>query len=110
MTSSRSGRASRRSAGRPSIRYAWSNSVRSTLGRNFVNEARVGYSSSPVTFFDEMNVGMYEGTLANQKGFHLNFPSIGSQLDRCEPGAVSPGPQRHRPRHRRYVDLAQGQP
>ena len=58
----------------------------------------MGYSSSPVKFFNEMNVGMYEGTLANQKGFHLNFPSIGSQLT-----AASPAPS---PQDRNATDLA----
>jgi hypothetical protein len=55
-----------------------------------VNEARVGYSSAPVKFFEEMNVGMYTGSLANQKGFNIQFPNIGSDLTRASP---NPSPQ-----------------
>jgi hypothetical protein len=41
-------------AGQTSKRLAWSNSFRSTLSNNLVNEARVGYSGAPVKFFDEL--------------------------------------------------------
>ena len=33
--------------------------MRSTLRRQLVNEARIGYSGAPVTFFGEMNTGMF---------------------------------------------------
>ena len=46
-------------AGQTSVRLGLSNSLRSTLGRNFVNEARVGYSGAPVKFFDELNTEMF---------------------------------------------------
>ena len=68
-------------AGQSSIRLGWAGSVRSTLSRNLVNEARLGYSGAPVTFFGELNTGMY----TNQNGFQLNFPSVGSNL--TSPGA-----------------------
>jgi hypothetical protein len=78
-------------AGQTSIRWNWSNSVRSTLTQNLVNEARVGYSSSPVRFFDEMNVGMYTGSLANTNGYHLNFVAMdGTTLTAAGP---APTPQ-----------------
>jgi hypothetical protein len=77
-------------AGQTSIRLGISNTLRSTLGPSFVNEARVGYSGAPVKFFDEMNVGMYTGTLANTRGFHLNFPSVGSGLTGAARNAPSP--------------------
>jgi hypothetical protein len=77
-------------AGQSSKRLSWSNAVRSTLSNNLVNEARVAYSGAPVEFFKELNTGMYSGTLANQGGFHINFPSVGSGL--TSPGA-SPSPQ-----------------
>ena len=93
-------------AGLPGVRRAdlrfatrGATALRSTLGRNLVNEARVGYSSSPVKFFDEMNVGMYTGTLANQKGFHLNFPIDRVAADRGR----SPAPS---PQSRNATDLA----
>ncbi|HVL70016.1 MAG TPA: TonB-dependent receptor [Vicinamibacterales bacterium] len=77
-------------AGQSSIRIGWSNTLRSTLGRNFVNEARIGYSGAPVKFFDELNLGMYTGGIANTKGFHMAFPAVGSGL--TSPGAA-PAPQ-----------------
>jgi hypothetical protein len=77
-------------AGQSSERLSWSNSLRSTISSNLVNEGRVAYSGAPVTFFKEMNVGMYTGSLANQGGFHLDFPSVGS--DPTNAGAA-PAPQ-----------------
>jgi len=77
-------------AGQSSTRIGWSSSLRSTLGRNLVNEFRVGYSGAPVQFFAEMNTGMYTGTIANTKGFHVNFPALTSNL--TGPGAA-PAPQ-----------------
>ena len=58
-------------AGQSSERLSWSNAVRSTLSNSLVNEARVAYSGAPVTFFKELNTGMYSGSVANQGGFHL---------------------------------------
>ena len=85
-------------AGQSSKRLQWSNSLRSTLGRNLVNEARVGYSGAPVEFFKEMNPEMYTGSIANTKGFHVGFPSVGPAL--TGPGAT-PAPQ-----SRNATDLA----
>ena len=85
-------------AGQTSIRLGWSNTLRSTLGRNFVNEARVGYSGAPVKFFDELSVDMFTGPLANQKGFQINFPDVGEGLT-----AASPAPA---PQSRDATDLA----
>jgi len=59
--------------GQASIRLSWSNSLRSTLGRNFVNEVRVGYSGAPVKFSPELNVGMYTGDTVNTKGFNFGL-------------------------------------
>jgi hypothetical protein len=77
-------------AGQSSVRLGWAGSVRSTLRSNLVNEARVGYSGAPVQFFSELNLGMYNGPLANQNGFQLNFPAVGTGL--TNPGA-SASPQ-----------------
>ena len=74
-------------AGQSSVRLGWAGSVRSTLARSLVNEARVGYSGAPVSFFGELNLDMYQGPLANQKGFQLNFPSVGQGL--TSPGAAA---------------------
>ena len=68
------------SAGQDSTRIAFSSSLRSTLGRNLVNEARVGASGAPVQFFKQMTVDMLNGDVANTKGFQLNFPTVGSAL------------------------------
>ncbi|HVL66241.1 MAG TPA: TonB-dependent receptor [Vicinamibacterales bacterium] len=85
--------------GQTSIRLVLSNSLRSTLGRNLVNEFRVGYSGAPVKFFSEMNVGMYTGSVANQNGRSLIFPSVGSALTSA--GVTAPVPQ-----SRNATDLA----
>jgi hypothetical protein len=77
-------------AGQESVRMSWSAPVRSVLTSNLVNEARVGYSSSPVKFFDELNVGMFTGSTAPQAGFALTFPNVGSALQ--NPGPL-PAPQ-----------------
>jgi hypothetical protein len=77
--------------GQTSKRLVLSNSLRSTLGRNIVNELRVGYSGAPVQFFDEMNVGMYTGSVANQNGRSLIFPNVGSGLTSA--GVTGPVPQ-----------------
>jgi hypothetical protein len=74
-------------AGQESIRKGFSASLRSTLGRNIVNEARYGYSGGPVTFFGELNKDMWTDSAVNQQGFQINFPSIGST-----PTAPSPSP------------------
>jgi hypothetical protein len=69
-------------AGQNSKRLSWSNSLRSTLGGNFVNEARVAYASSPVTFFGELGRDLW----ADQAGFQLSFPHVTSP-------SASPVPQ-----------------
>jgi hypothetical protein len=66
-------------ASQTSERLGFSNSLRSTLNQNLVNEARVGYSGAPVVFFKELNTGMFGGTsVADQGGFHLNLGTIGA--------------------------------
>ena len=56
-----------------STRIGVSTSLRSTLGANIVNELRVGGSGAPVQFFPELNPGMFDGPLANQKGYALGI-------------------------------------
>ena len=81
-------------AGQSSVRWSWSNSVRSTLTQNIVNEARVGYSSAPVTFFKELNTGMFGGSVANQNGFQLDLsPNNGIDGTSLTDASASPSPQ-----------------
>ena len=77
-------------AGQTSVRLGLSNSLRSTLNRNVVNEFRVGYSGAPVKFFDEFSVSMYTGDVANTNGFHLNFPTLTSGLTGPAIGTATP--------------------
>jgi Carboxypeptidase regulatory-like domain/TonB-dependent Receptor Plug Domain len=77
-------------SGQASSRASYTGAVRSTLGRNLVNEAHVGYSSAPVQFFPEMNLGMFNGDVANTNGFLLNFPTVGSALTNT---GATPAPQ-----------------
>jgi hypothetical protein len=67
-------------AGQTSIRLQLSNTLRSTLGRNLVNEARIGYSGSPLKFFSDLSPSMYTGSIANTGGFHYGFPALTSSL------------------------------
>jgi hypothetical protein len=75
-------------AGQSSTRLSWSNSVRSTLSSNFVNEARAAYSSSPVVFFKELGTAssFNRDIFSEESGFRLDFPLV------TEPSAP-PAPQ-----------------
>jgi hypothetical protein len=53
-----------------------STTLRSTFGRNFVNEVRFGLSYAPVYFADSVNSDQF----TDQGGFDLVFPNIGSAL------------------------------
>jgi hypothetical protein len=77
-------------AGQSSERLSWSNSLRSTMTSNLVNEARVALSSAPVTFFKELNLDMFNGPVANQGGFQLGFPAVGEDLTGA---SAAPSPQ-----------------
>jgi hypothetical protein len=74
-------------AGQSSIRKGFSSSLRSTLTGSLVNEGRFGHSGAPVTFFGELTKDMWSGSVADQRGFQINFPSIGSA-----PTSPSAGP------------------
>jgi Carboxypeptidase regulatory-like domain/TonB dependent receptor len=77
-------------AGQESVRFSWSVPMRSVFTQNLVNEARVGYSGAPVKFFDELNTGMFTGSLAPQAGYAIIFPTVNSTL--TNPGPT-PAPQ-----------------
>lgn len=56
-----------------SHRYTVGSSLRSTFGRNMVNELRVGGTGGPTYFSPGITPEMYSGPLANQGGFQLNL-------------------------------------
>jgi Carboxypeptidase regulatory-like domain len=66
-----------------SSRRQFSGSLRSTFGQSMVNEARVGYSGAPVLFSNELNPGMWSGSVANQGGYFLD---IGSTVNNATTG------------------------
>jgi hypothetical protein len=77
-------------AGQTSKRLSVSNTFRSTLRSNLVNEVRVGYSGAPVEFFTELNKEMWTATPANQGGFQLTLGTIGTALTNA---SAAPSPQ-----------------
>jgi carboxypeptidase family protein/TonB-dependent receptor-like protein len=73
-----------------SKRVQLANTLRSTLGSNVVNEARVGYSGAPVEFFKEQfDAGLWSGSLANQLGHQLNISAAGISNASPAPNAQS---------------------
>lgn len=61
-----------------SKRISVSNSLRTVIGSNLVNEARFAVQGSPVLFFPEQeSTSLWTGTLANQKGFQLGISAAG---------------------------------
>ena len=63
-------------AGQKSERYSISNSLRSTLNTNIVNEVLVAWSGAPVTFFGELSPDNWSGTsVADQRGYRIRFPT-----------------------------------
>jgi hypothetical protein len=67
-----------------SWRQAYTTGLRSSLGQNLVNDARVAYSGAPVHFGPYHNTDMYTGSLANQNGFALGLNSF-SGIDNAGP-------------------------
>lgn len=56
-----------------SFRKAMTGSLRSTVGTNLVNDARVGYQSSPVYFNPNVSLDMW----GSQNGYHLGISAAG---------------------------------
>lgn len=77
-------------AGQTSKRTSWSNTLRSTFRSNLVNEVRVGYSGSPVSFFAELTPDLWSKTPASQGGYQLTLGSVGSTLTNA---SAAPSPQ-----------------
>jgi hypothetical protein len=67
-----------------SWREAYTGGLRSSLGQNLVNDARVAYSGAPVEFGPYHNRDMYNGTLANQGGYSLGI-SAAAGIDNAGP-------------------------
>jgi hypothetical protein len=63
-------------AGQKSERYSISNSIRSNLSSNLVNEGLVAWSGAPVTFFGELSPSSWKGSsIADQLGYRVVFPA-----------------------------------
>jgi hypothetical protein len=73
-----------------SWREAYTGGLRSSLGQNLVNDARVAYSGAPVQFGPYHEPSMYNGTLANQGGFSLGLNA--SCGNNCSLGITNAGP------------------
>ncbi len=68
-----------------STRIQLSTALRSTLPGDMVNELRIGYSGAPVEFFKEQfDAGLWNGSVANQKGFQLGISAAG--ISNASPG------------------------
>ncbi|HEY2433308.1 MAG TPA: TonB-dependent receptor [Vicinamibacterales bacterium] len=78
-------------ASQTSKRLAFSNSLRSTLSRNMVNEATVAYAWAPISFFPEEGVDQFNGSVANMNGNAIGFGSVDSSL--TSPIISFPAPQ-----------------
>ena len=77
---------------RPRSAWAGQQRMRSTLGRNLVNEARVGYSGAPVRFFDELNVGHVQRHPRQPAGLPAQLPDRRLRADERR----APTPRRSR--------------
>ena len=65
--------------GQTSDRINITGSLRSTLGKNLVNQFVTGYTKSTVNFFTEVTPASFSGTsVADQAGFALNIGSFPS--------------------------------
>ena len=58
--------------------------LRSTLGRNLVNELRYGNSYAPVWFADEVELSQFD----DQGGFSIEFPNVGAALTNATTNAA----------------------
>jgi hypothetical protein len=78
-------------ASQTSERYAVSNSLRSTVSSNIVNEVLVAWSGAPVNFFKEFNTDMWGGTsVADQGGYRILFPTTTGMNPANASGAATP--------------------
>jgi hypothetical protein len=78
-------------ASQTSKRYGISNTLRSTVNSNVVNEALVAWSGAPVQFFQELNPSMWGGTsVADQGGYRILFPTTAGMNPTDPSNAATP--------------------
>jgi hypothetical protein len=78
-------------ASQTSKRYGISNSLRSTITSNVVNEALVAWSGAPVQFFQELNTSMWGGaSVADQGGYRILFPTTAGMNPADASNAATP--------------------
>ena len=63
--------------GIPSNRFSGAVAWRSTLTARMVNELRAGLQGGTILYFPEVNVGQFNGSVANQQGFNLGLNAAG---------------------------------
>ena len=79
-------------ANQSSTRRATSGWLRSVLSPTMVNEFRIGYGGGPVIFGQQQfNASMWNGPLANQGGYYLNFNNTFSPLTNAGPAGTPSG-------------------
>ena len=79
-------------ANQSSIRRATSGWLRSVISPTMVNEFRIGYGGGPIIFAqNDFKPEMWNGTLANQGGYYLNFNNTLSPLTNAGPAGNTSG-------------------
>ena len=80
--------------------------LRSTFGAGLVNEVRLGISNAPVWFADQVDLSQF----ADQAGFNIGFPNVGSRADQRDHQRRAVEPQRQELQPGQLGQLAQGKP
>ena len=84
--------------GQTSDRINITGSLRSTLGKNLVNQFVTGYTKSTVNFFTEVTPASFSGTsVADQAGFALNIASFPSSNSITAPSSTTAPQARNNP-------------
>ena len=84
--------------GQTSDRINITGSLRSTLGKNLVNQFVTGYTKSTVNFFTEVTPASFSGTsVADQAGFALNIGSFPSSNSITAPSSTTAPQARNNP-------------
>jgi hypothetical protein len=84
--------------GQGSNRLNWTAQMRSTLGKNLVNQFVSGYTNSTVNFFTEITADAFKGTsVADQNGFALSLGSFPASNALTSPTSRSAPSSRNNP-------------